>query len=263
MPGASEDSSPSKHNEDLVSGNDMQSDTADMKTSLRFQWESFDDIKSTNHKLEKALSEIQKLHQQLSVWAEEREQVEGWLSKTALYVHKIGHSHMLPQHMYTLYINTLIQYTLPLEACLYQLCISLAFVAIFFFLWWLWFITEVFLVPCCINNYLRYVTIEVTWRQRPIGLCRGLPCLLYFNNYILFAILTCICRRNKKRFWFFCFWWDNQWTREGSRLLRNVFEDKQPGEQWARSQSDQFYASRPSCQLRTARRCRSVPQSNC
>ena len=41
--------------------NDMPSDIAEMKTSLRFLCESFDDIKTTNHKLEKALSEIQQL----------------------------------------------------------------------------------------------------------------------------------------------------------------------------------------------------------
>ena len=46
--------------------NDMPSDIAEMKTSLRFLCESFDDIKTTNHKLEKALSEIHKLNQQLS-----------------------------------------------------------------------------------------------------------------------------------------------------------------------------------------------------
>ena len=44
----------------------MRSDIAEMKTSLRFLCESFDDIKSTNHKLEKALTEIHKLNQQLS-----------------------------------------------------------------------------------------------------------------------------------------------------------------------------------------------------
>ena len=49
-----------------VQGNDMRSDIAEMKTSLRFLCESFDDIKSSNHKLEKALSEIHKLNQQMS-----------------------------------------------------------------------------------------------------------------------------------------------------------------------------------------------------
>lgn len=49
-----------------VQANDMRSDIAEMKTSLRFLCESFDDIKSSNHKLEKALSEIHKLNQQLS-----------------------------------------------------------------------------------------------------------------------------------------------------------------------------------------------------
>ena len=49
-----------------VQANDMRSDIAEMKTSLRFLYESFDDIKSSNHKLEKALSEIHKLNQQLS-----------------------------------------------------------------------------------------------------------------------------------------------------------------------------------------------------
>ena len=44
----------------------MRSDIAEMKTSLRFLCESFDGIKSSNHKLEKALSEIHKLNQQLS-----------------------------------------------------------------------------------------------------------------------------------------------------------------------------------------------------
>ena len=46
--------------------NDMRSDIADMKTSLLFLCESFDHIKSTNHTLEKALSEIHKLTRQLS-----------------------------------------------------------------------------------------------------------------------------------------------------------------------------------------------------
>ena len=49
-----------------VQANDMRSDIAQMKTSLRFLCESFDDMKSYNHKLEKGLSEIHKLNQQVS-----------------------------------------------------------------------------------------------------------------------------------------------------------------------------------------------------
>ena len=49
-----------------VQANDMHSGIAEMKTSLRFLCERFDDIKSSNHKLEKAISEIHKLNHQLS-----------------------------------------------------------------------------------------------------------------------------------------------------------------------------------------------------
>ena len=48
-------------------------------------------------------------------------------------------------------------------------------------------------LPCCIKAdsiiiIMRRCNYKVTWwplRQRPIGLCMGLPCLLYFTNYLI------------------------------------------------------------------------------
>ena len=51
---------------------------------------------------------------------------------------------------------------------------------------------------------MRPYNYTVTWwplRQRPICLCRGLPCLLYYTNYILCSTLTYV-DEIKNLFWF-------------------------------------------------------------
>ena len=64
-----------------VQANDMRSDIAEMKTSLRFLCESFDDIKSSNHKLEKSSfrdPQAQPATERQDGRAGEREPAEGW-----------------------------------------------------------------------------------------------------------------------------------------------------------------------------------------